>query len=54
MDKEAMVSIDVTTGSEILDILDKSKIKVDVALWAYLSEYGDWRKRRLQDIARHA
>ena len=45
MDNEAMVmlSVDIGTGSEILDILDRAKVKVTVALWACLSEYGDWR-----------
>lgn len=43
MDKAAMVSIDVDTGLELIDKLDRAKLKVSVALWAYLSEYGDWR-----------
>ena len=43
MDKTAMVTIDVSRGSEILDVLDRAKLKVSVALWAYLSEYEDWR-----------
>ncbi len=43
MDKETMVSIDISRGSEILDILDRTKIKVNVALWMFLSEYEDWR-----------
>lgn len=43
MDKTAMVSVDVDRGSEILDVLGRAKVKINVALWAYLSEYEDWR-----------
>ena len=38
-----MVSIDVSLGSELLDILERAKVKVSVALWMFLSEYEDWR-----------
>ncbi|MFN7922703.1 MAG: hypothetical protein U0Q16_21540 [Bryobacteraceae bacterium] len=38
-----MVSIDVSRGKEILDALDRSNVKVNVALWMFLSEYEDWR-----------
>ncbi len=38
-----MVSTDVSSGSEILDALDRANVKVNVALWALLSEYDDWR-----------
>jgi hypothetical protein len=30
-------------GAEVLDALDRAKIKVSVALTARLAEYGDWR-----------
>jgi hypothetical protein len=43
MDKAAMVSIDVTRGSEILDALERAHLKVSVALWVLLSEFEDWR-----------
>ena len=43
MDKAALVSVDLATGSEILKILDQAKVKVSVALWAVLPEYEDWR-----------
>jgi hypothetical protein len=43
MDKTAMVSIDVSLGSELLGILERAKLKVSVALWMFLSEYEDWR-----------
>lgn len=29
--------------TRVLEILDQAKVKVDVALWAFLSEYEDWR-----------
>lgn len=38
-----MVSIDVSRGSEILEALDRAKVRVSVALWMFLSEYEDWR-----------
>lgn len=43
MDKAALVSVDIETGSEIVDILDGAGLKVSVAAWVCLSEYGDWR-----------
>ena len=38
-----MVSLDIDRGSELLDALERAKLKVGVALWTYLSEYEDWR-----------
>lgn len=43
MDKATMVSIDVERGSELLEILERAKVKVNVALWMFLSEFEDWR-----------
>jgi hypothetical protein len=43
MDKTALVNIEIERASEILDILDHADMRVSVALWAYLSEYEDWR-----------
>lgn len=43
MDKAAMVSIDISRGAELIDALELAKLKISVALWAYLSEYEDWR-----------
>jgi hypothetical protein len=43
MDKTALVSNDIETASEILEILDRGRVTVKVALWAYLSEYEEWR-----------
>ena len=38
-----MVSVDISTGSEILEALERAGLKVSVALWAFQSEYEDWR-----------
>jgi hypothetical protein len=43
MDKTALVSVDLERGSEMLRALDQAKIKVNLALWAHLAEYEDWR-----------
>lgn len=43
MDKAALVSIDIDTGAEILRALDKADLKIKVAAWFQLPEYGDWR-----------
>jgi hypothetical protein len=43
MDKSSLVSVDLETGSEVVLALDKAKIKFNVALWAHLPEYEDWR-----------
>lgn len=43
MDKAAMVSVNLDMGLEIVDALERKSMKVNVALWAFLSEYGDWR-----------
>jgi hypothetical protein len=43
MDKAALVDFDVKVGAEILEILDRAKLRMSVALWAYLSDYEDWR-----------
>jgi hypothetical protein len=49
-----MVSIDIDRGAELLDVLDRTKLKVGVALWAFLSEYENWRlvvsARRLDSL----
>ena len=38
-----MVSIDVCRAAEIVEKLDRVKVKVSVALWMFLSDYEDWR-----------
>jgi hypothetical protein len=43
MDKAALVSIDLEKGSELLHVLDGADLHVQVALWAHLAEYEDWR-----------
>src|ERR1019366_1727549 len=34
---------DIKAGADILDILDRAKVRVSVAMWAYLGDYEDWR-----------
>jgi hypothetical protein len=43
MDKAALVGYDVQKGAEILNALDSAGLRVHTALWAYLSEYEEWR-----------
>ena len=43
MDKAALVTLDIERGGEVLEGLDRAKVKVAVALWAILPEYEDWR-----------
>ena len=43
MAKEAMVGIDLSRAAEIVETLDRAKVKISVALWMFLSEYEDWR-----------
>ena len=43
MDKVALVSPEIERGALLIDTLESAKIKVAVALWAYLSEFEDWR-----------
>jgi hypothetical protein len=43
MDKTVLVSIDLEKGSELLQVLDRAGVRVQVALWAHLAEYQDWR-----------
>lgn len=43
MDKAALVSLDIERVSELLEVLERAKLKVGVALWVYLAEYEDWR-----------
>jgi hypothetical protein len=43
MDKTALVSFDIENGQHIIDVLDRDGKTPDVALWAVLPEYEDWR-----------
>ncbi|MGO9261578.1 MAG: hypothetical protein ACLQU1_35535 [Bryobacteraceae bacterium] len=61
MVKAALVNLDIDRGAELLDVLERAKLKIAVALWAYLSEYDEWRlmvssrqfnSRRLMDAYR--
>ncbi len=43
MDKAVLVNIEIGRGAEVIDILDRAKLRVTVAIWAHLAEYEDWR-----------
>ena len=43
MDKVALVSFDIENGNEVLKALDEDGKQPNVALWAKLPEYEDWR-----------
>jgi len=43
MIKTPLVSIDLEQASQIVKALERSDLKLNVALWLYLSEYEDWR-----------
>lgn len=43
MDKTVLVGIDLEKGAELLQTLDRVGLRLQVALWAYLAEYQDWR-----------
>lgn len=43
MDKTALVNFDIENGKEIVDALDRDGKNPNVALWAKLPEYEDWR-----------
>jgi len=43
MDKTILVGPDIETGRRILLALDDAEVKINVALWGFLSEYEDWR-----------
>jgi hypothetical protein len=43
MDKSVLVRVDLEQGSQILGILDRAGIKVNVALWVDFPEYEGWR-----------
>jgi hypothetical protein len=43
MDKAVLVDFDVKAGAQVVEMLDRTKVRVSVALWAFLPEYQDWR-----------
>lgn len=56
MVKIALVGPEIERGSKLIDALDAAKSRVDVALWAVLPEYEEWRivlaSRRLDKLDR--
>ena len=43
MDTPTLVSYDIENGKEVIDALDKDGKTPNVALWAKLPDYDDWR-----------
>jgi hypothetical protein len=43
MDKTALVNFDIENGQQVIDALNAAGADPDVALWAVLPEYEDWR-----------
>jgi hypothetical protein len=43
MAEALLVNIDIPVGWEVINALDAAGINVNVALWAWLSAYEDWR-----------
>ena len=43
MDTTALVSFDIDNGKRVIDAMEKSGFAPDVALWAVLPQYEDWR-----------
>ncbi len=43
MDRATLVAIDIAGGRTVVDALERAGLKLNVALWAYLSEYEDVR-----------
>jgi hypothetical protein len=43
MDQAILVNLEIERGAQLLSILEEAKLKVNVALYAVLEEYGDWR-----------
>jgi hypothetical protein len=43
MAQALLVTVDVPLGAEVLKALDAAGLKPSVAMWAYLSEYEEWR-----------
>jgi len=54
MDKTALVTTDFTTGSRMLEMLDQSGLRLNLAMWLHVPEYEDWRflpsSRRLDSV----
>lgn len=43
MAQTILVGPEIETGKKIVQALDDAKLKISVAMWAVLAEYGDWR-----------
>ncbi len=43
MGETVLVNLELESGAKIIDALDQSGLKISVALWATLSEFGDSR-----------
>jgi hypothetical protein len=43
MGQALLVNVDLDAGAEILRIIDTAGVRVSVAAWIVLDEYGDWR-----------
>jgi hypothetical protein len=43
MGEALLVNVDLDSGAEILRIMETAEIRVSVAAWIVLEEYGDWR-----------
>jgi hypothetical protein len=43
MGQALLVNVDLDAGADILRIMDRAGVKVGVAAWIVLDEYGDWR-----------
>lgn len=43
VDQTVLVNMDIQKGADVVAALDQAKVKVSVALFANLAEYGDWR-----------
>src|ERR1039458_3034151 len=43
MDQAVLVNFDIENGKEVIDALDRDGKTPNVALWAKLPDYEDWR-----------
>ena len=43
MAQTLLVGPEIETGRRILRALDDAKLKISIAMWAVLAEYGNWR-----------
>lgn len=43
MDKAALVTTDFLAGSRILEILESTGLRLNMAMWLRTSDYEDWR-----------